>query len=229
MAVAFDAGASLQNGSSGTSTVVNLTVGAGSNRALLVGIVADVDFSITSLNWNGDAITTVEQGLNTSLRSVIYSLVAPDSGANSLTVNHESGRPTVHVAAFTGVDQTTPVNHTGGAIDDGASPQGAAITVDAGGMAFSLFGAITNATDQAPNGSATAVAAGTNVTGTAAARASYLADATTMGWTWTTQGGSDLFEINNVALKPAGAGGGVFGTYYNRFVSGQGGMGTPSS
>ena len=144
--VAFDnaasAGARLHTGFGAvTSITVNLNVGAGTNRLLIVGV------SINRLNNNALAVNTVTDGASTlsflgsqadagSDRIVeMYSLVAPPTGANSIVVSFSNVTTTnigavVGAASFAGVDQGTPLGAFTSAA--GASGTNPTVTVTSG-------------------------------------------------------------------------------------------------
>ena len=108
--VAFNAGASTQLGSSGTTTTLSLTIGAGSNQFLVVGVgLHGGSLSVTSVDWNGTALKRV---LTSGGGAHMYTLKAPAQGTYTLTIVHESARPHVHASAYNNVDQTTPVSAT---------------------------------------------------------------------------------------------------------------------
>ena len=115
-AVAVDASSSAKKNPVGTLSWTH-TVGAGSNRLLIVGVVSDGTTSLpSSVTWNGTALTLIgtvqkatfgDSDKNAKL-SVWYQL-APAFGTHTIAVTLASGSAMVAGAtSFTGVDQTTP-------------------------------------------------------------------------------------------------------------------------
>lgn len=120
MAVAFDAKTATVTSVNGvaTLTVSNLTVGSGSNRALIVqlwfsNLIVPAGLTVTwdsgGTNQAMSAIAGTTTGTNAVLSgaSVLYGLVAPTSGNKNLVVSW-TGNLEAHATAvsFTGVDQT---------------------------------------------------------------------------------------------------------------------------
>lgn len=117
MAVAFDAKATAelaQTTGASPADLTTLTVGAGSNRALLACILAtDPAIAISSVVWDpggaAQALTLVTGAVNTTSRYVgWYGLVNPTSGNKTLRVTFTGGASNfvVDALSFTGVDQS---------------------------------------------------------------------------------------------------------------------------
>lgn len=184
-AIAFDAA------NSGTTTgaasiTISLTVGAGSNRALVSCIFND-GYSVTGFTYAGSSTGVVDEGemvgspVNTSYAR---SMFAPASGTNDLVVS-KTGNSTwnVTVASYSGVDQTDVLEAAG--------------TVSIQSGAASVTGSVTTVTDNAwavglcTTDETSAIAAGTDTT---------LRDSET----GTTQGSVAILDSNGV-VTPAGS------------------------
>jgi hypothetical protein len=126
--------------------VINHTVGAGSNRVLLVAVKSTNISSVTYTNGGSSSLTLVgSQGGIT-----LWMLIAPTPGAGTITVS-SSGTSyiTMVASSWTGVDQTTP---TGTPV--GASGASLSVTSTGGQM---IVDAIT------PNAAATPTAGQTQI------------------------------------------------------------------
>lgn len=120
MAVAFDAQSTTDNKVSNVSTSsdTHLTVGSGTNRALVVQIAwgAGTAPSITGVHWDSagtnQACTLISNtditSSNGQTRTSLYGLIAPTSGNKTLKVDWASNVSDGYVSAvaYTGVDQT---------------------------------------------------------------------------------------------------------------------------
>lgn len=121
MAVAYDVSADNVASGSGTTLAVNLTVGAGSNLALIVvalgwtsggGYVAVQSVSGAGASWAGSPIGSLQSTVvGEDGRFEIWGGVAPSTGAQTVTVTWASAVIERYVAVFSfnGVDQTTPL------------------------------------------------------------------------------------------------------------------------
>lgn len=118
-------------GAGGTNLTSPLTWShtcAGSNRVLIVGInwgpgsLNDSTFAITSVTYNGVAMTLVPSSLTHTNNinhgfCVMYYLVAPATGANNVVVTWTNSGPNAGDGigagslGFTGVNQTTPFSN----------------------------------------------------------------------------------------------------------------------
>ncbi len=94
------------------------TTGSGSDRLLLVAVaVGGINSSstaptVTGVTYGGSSLTSVasQASSGTQVRSYIYSLLNPNSGAANVVVTLSgSGTVTVGATTFAGVDQTTPL------------------------------------------------------------------------------------------------------------------------
>ncbi|UPT97249.1 hypothetical protein J4G48_0003440 [Bradyrhizobium barranii subsp. apii] len=119
MAVAFDAQGHDGNGGSSSTSYSSstvITVGSGSNRALVVYLMfvfgggSGLPTGI-SVTWNGVAMTPITgasfSDVTAGTSIIAYGLVNPASGANTLSASWTGSRFTsVAAISFTGVDQT---------------------------------------------------------------------------------------------------------------------------
>ena len=110
-AVAVDA-AGHGSGAAATCTLP-LTVGSGSNRALVVGVTLySTDSSVASITYPGTSMTRQAQVTGSAQRVELWAGVNPTPGRAPVTVTISPGTASVCGAvSFTGVDQTTPTIH----------------------------------------------------------------------------------------------------------------------
>jgi hypothetical protein len=95
-----------------------ITVGSGSNRALVAIIVTDgntIAPTVTSMTWGAQSMTLIGRVVMTTgqeLNVELWGLVAPTSGSQTMTVNMSSSYPDFDITAvsFTGVNQTGGVS-----------------------------------------------------------------------------------------------------------------------
>lgn len=103
--------------STGTGTGATITVShttSGTNRLMLVGISWDgtATTAVSSVTYNGEALSLVGSEQTTYRGMCIYKLVAPDIDTHDVVVSFSTvptGGSVVGVVTFTGVDQTTPL------------------------------------------------------------------------------------------------------------------------
>jgi len=114
MTVSFDAQSTASTtGAAATSfsNSTNLTVGSGTNRALLVCIAWSTSTPPTGINltWNGVALTQlIIHSASSGSTAAIYGLLNPASGANTLAGSWTGARDFyVDGISFNGVDQTS--------------------------------------------------------------------------------------------------------------------------
>lgn len=111
MAISFDAFGSGFSFGGITSQSASITVGSGSNRALVVGVLGDtgaVDL-LTGVTYNGSAMTRVvalaPQAGSTDIWSYLYYLSNPTSGANTIVATFSSAPfiSAIDAVSYTGV------------------------------------------------------------------------------------------------------------------------------
>lgn len=216
MAVALDtASASIGSGPSDTTA---FTVGAGSDRLLLVHPAwFDQTFApgtVSGVTWNGIALTQVpsafEQlnaGGGVTLAVDAWYLVNPDTGAHNVVVNWQDGSNDVNftgISSWNGVDATVPLGTA--VTNSGASGNGSVVVSSAAGeivagviMVEEALGADVASGDTQLfeiDNADFLVANGAQQNGAASV---------TLDWTLTSASG---WAANGVPLKPAGGGGG---------------------
>ena len=116
----------------GTGTAFNIAgpnVGTGSDRALVVGIIeGNQNVALTSVTWDSGGTNQVMTRIGwanraSDVRVEMWRLVNPTSGARTLRiVSPSSVTVTVGIAAYTGVDQTTPNDAAAPNSGNGANP-----------------------------------------------------------------------------------------------------------
>lgn len=111
MAVAFDASSQIYQSAGGALNSSLLTVGSGTNRALLVILTANTNCSFTAPTWGGVTMTALGAAFwdpNSSNCSQFFGLLNPASGKLTLTANASGGAAyEASCTSWTGVDQTS--------------------------------------------------------------------------------------------------------------------------
>jgi hypothetical protein len=98
--------------------------------------------SATSVTYNGAALTFAGASTNGTVRSEVWYLVAPPSGAHNVVVTAPNADAvTATSMSFTGVDQTTPLGSTVSAIGTGTAPS-VSTTSAVGEPLFDVVGAV---------------------------------------------------------------------------------------
>jgi hypothetical protein len=107
MAIAFNAASSTGDGA--VTLLSQSHTAAGSDRCVIIGIHAEGGVSISSLAYGAQTPTLIGSHSNTETH--LYRLVAPNTGAQTVTVNFSgsSSRCAMGILSYTGVDQVTPV------------------------------------------------------------------------------------------------------------------------
>lgn len=203
MAVAFDANASAVVTGTGVTSITtsNLTVGAGSNRAIVCQVVFSLE-TLTGLTIRWDELGTPQSmaqiitanGLGLISRADLWGLVAPTSGAKQAKAAW-TGVSDVYInpTSFTGVDQTggatsfpNSASATGTAIP--SSPFSLAITSAVGDFTVAAesqdVGSVSTAT-QTTNFLSNALScdgASTRATGAASVSHGWSTDTTNTHW-----------------------------------------------
>lgn len=208
MAIAFDnAGGFSANNSSGTDMSVTLTVGAGSNRALVVGLDVAGSGATPTVTYSGtsDSITQIAaftgQGQGDTW---VYLILNPQTGSQTVQASISPAKTFRHtmVGSYNGVNQSTTPDNTGN------QDQGPAVTsysqsltvntvnswlfwiINGGNQASLTAGANTDIRNQPSAGWALA---DTN------------ADQSTGSKTMTVTSASQSYDSIMVSLAPAGA------------------------
>ena len=199
---------SLVQAGGGSLTISHTT--SGTDRLMLVGVPIALGSgeSVSSVTYNGDALTFegAAQGPGNDSRIEIWSRVAPDTGTHDVVVNLSSSGhdgASAGVATFTGVDQATPL---GTFASDSGSGGSASFNVSSavGDLVFGVV-AVDDGTDYnlVPGGgqaehwdldSGELNSSGTTEDGAASVSTS---------WTWS---GSDDFAAGGISVKAAAGG-----------------------
>lgn len=109
MAIARENSANV-NQSTGSSTYTQSYTCTGSNLTLVVGFVTGTTDNVTSVTYNGVAMTQAQkvQMAGSNRWSYIYYLIGPATGANNIVWNFSAGQDIVFggIASYTGTNQT---------------------------------------------------------------------------------------------------------------------------
>lgn len=143
MAITFDATSNSDGITpSGTPAAVafNATVGAGSNRILILNVPArDDTIASVSSSLDGALIKAIDRNSADSLYASIWYLVAPSVGTHTITVTCAGNTPSfaagIAVSLF-GVDQISPIEDTGSVETTGANPTMSGLTSVSDNAAF---------------------------------------------------------------------------------------------
>ena len=217
MAVAFQNTSGMQNGVDVTSLTYSMTVSAGSDLALVVGVSIELTArDVTGVTFNGDAMTQVGSDTpsgDSFAEAQLFQLVNPDVVTGNVVVTlNTTGRVISGAYSMTGVDQTTPTGTA--ATDVSVSDTTASTTVGSVGtddLVVDILSAdaevtVTAGADQGDNDMQNSIAPG-SVTGAMSTQAGSAGGV--MSWTWT--GARPMAQIA-VAIKPsAGAAASVTG------------------
>lgn len=147
MAVAIDANATADATNNGVTTIStsNLTVGAGSNRALVVDVCWSGPVTTPTMTWDTTQSVLAIPGATATNGTVqvaqCWGMVAPNSGAKALVTSWLTARDiVVSGTSYTGVDQT------GGAT---SFPNGAGATGSSTTASVTVTSAVGNAVQAA--------------------------------------------------------------------------------
>lgn len=195
------------------SQSISLTIGAGADRFLLVGIARRFLTDVSAVAWNtSEALTKLGQDEANSNGCELWYVVNPTAG--SFTVDISSSGHFVAIAmALAGVHQTTPLGTIVTA--NGAAPATSSsvnVSSASGELVVDMIGVGyaggTPSSDLAPGAGQTENDETINADfATASGEMGSMsrengAATTTMSWTWTT---GNRFNQCAVAVKPAGA------------------------
>jgi hypothetical protein len=114
MAIGIDNTQQTFNGSTVTSFTYSYTTG-GSDRLLIVQLYWQNSRTVSTITYNGVAMTAVVSPLDTGggERHGMWYLVNPASGANNLSVTFSGTTPYVALlSSYTGIDQASPIGAT---------------------------------------------------------------------------------------------------------------------
>ena len=115
MAIAVDAVTDQYNGAASSDNITwEHTVGAGSDRILVVTYPESRDVTIDSITYDGNALTYAKHADNGDRAGYIYYLKDPDVGAANVVITIAVSTTYLQAGAvsLTGVDQATPIGAT---------------------------------------------------------------------------------------------------------------------
>lgn len=209
-AVAFDANqtaiAYVTDGTTPLNTS-GLTIGSGSNRALVVAIsLRGVSISSQSMHWDpsgtNQALTLITSLSTTAFTTQLWGLVNPTSGNKVLSTTWSgSAICTMNGTSFTGVDQTggtTSFPHATSTSDTSGTVTAPSLTVTsaANNAAMACLAVYVNPTISAPTQTQTFLSNNSN----ARCGASRAAGAATVAFGWTLSSGN-TFNIVGCDIK----------------------------
>ena len=164
MSVAFDANATADSTANGVTSInhANLTIGSGSNRALVAQILWDNTTAPTAtVKWDNagtpqtmTSITGAAKG-NTNVNVQLFGLVAPTSGNKTLNAAWSGARDVyLNGVSWTGVDQTggaTSFPHGTGGTGTSTTASTGAITSATGNAVMGVHGTSTASVNSMDN------------------------------------------------------------------------------
>lgn len=118
MAIVFDTSNSAQFTTSGTDISCGITVGAGSNRALVVGVSMYPMSANISVSYSGtsDSITQISHYADPGGQGDlwVYLILNPQTGSQTVTITADAARTNRRsfVGSYNGVNQSTSVDNT---------------------------------------------------------------------------------------------------------------------
>lgn len=180
--VAYDANGS-NTSASASSLGATITVGSGSNRALVciitrkdgsayaTGVSSDVNGALTMLSRTNDA------GAGFGLSIEIWYLANPTAGAHTVTATWAAAAHVrIHVVSFTGVDQSTPVDGYQGGYQQNVASKALTVTSATGSMVYGavhVYGTETITDAQTTRTSPSTTSVSSTATGAASVNFSY--------------------------------------------------------
>lgn len=125
MAIAFDAASSA--GVAGNTVLTYSHTCTGSDLALVVEVATNELESISSITYNGVALTQIDTEPTASGQVFLWLLIGPDTGAHDIVVTRTGvGTWNSSAASYTGVKQTGQPDNFGSA--NGSSPKTSSLT-----------------------------------------------------------------------------------------------------
>jgi hypothetical protein len=152
VAVTFDAAVKVDDFTVATLTTAAFTIGAGSDRAAIVGLchfgaVTNISCSVGGVAGTLIANTTRNNG---SVFLTLWAVIAPSSGSQTATASWTTAvSASLSVITATGVHQTTPTRN--GISASGSSPQSVNVTSPNGDLSVSMSGNDLAVTTQTTN------------------------------------------------------------------------------
>ncbi|WP_333809764.1 beta strand repeat-containing protein, partial [Flavobacterium sp.] len=191
---------STANGGTASSISTSYTVATGTNRLLVVGIGSVPVSPVTSVTFNGVALTKLSQIANaTTSKAEIWYLIAPPQVTANVVVNWTGTvEASVGIANFVNVDQINPFGTVATSTQNVTSPFNYTVASNIGDIIFDVV---------AKNGNSPAVTTGQTLifgsgTNSVKVASSYkTATAGTTAMSWTSSGSSAAWSGIGVAVK----------------------------
>lgn len=209
--IAFDAITASAEGAAVSTRSFSHTC-TGSNRTLFVAVAANdatlTDRTVTSITYNGVALTKIRSDDNTDIRHTeIWYLTAPASGSNTVVVTMGGTCTGLRAVALslTGTSQSSPLGGSGGQSVPGSTltASASATTTADGSWIIDVLTTSVAGTSQTPGTNQTSrysSGAGTNLEVFMSSRLGTTAGYYTNSWSWTT----DAWRaMTMVSIKPA--------------------------
>jgi len=139
--VTFDAKGTFNTGSSSSFSSV-FTVGANSNRILLVACACSSAQTITGVTYAGNAMTALlsNTGNDSAYTYSLYFILAPTTGANNITVTTSAATAIlVNASSYYNVEQVTPRNTINASGSNNAAVSTSLLPNNIRSFIFSMF------------------------------------------------------------------------------------------
>ena len=151
-AVRFDSAASA-TGSGGRASL-DLTVGTGANRFVVVAVAMPANVSVTDRSFGGRPMAPFGDTRGASCHIEVYGAVAPASGTGTaaVTISSSAAAFVVAAAAYDGVDQVLPTDDSSSQNQGAGTAPFASVLTGAPGIAFGALCATGAATAAARSG-----------------------------------------------------------------------------
>ena len=181
-------------------------VGTGiSNRCLIVGVSIFASGSVTSITYNGVALTFIRSDTNGVYRSELWQLVAPATGSNTVEVTLSASLTSIaNAQSYSEVNQTTPIDANNGGNGTG-NPASASVTTVTdkdrvvGNLVTQTASGVTSQANQAPR------TTNTGALGTASSDDKGIIDtAGSVSLQWNNITVLQSWAVSLAALKPVG-------------------------
>jgi len=137
-------GSNFSTTASGTTLTFNVTTG-GINRGLFAWVTEITSSTISSVTYNGVAMTLVTSQADGGIKMYLYYLINPASGTNSLVVTRSgsTGELFCSTSYYNGVNQSSLIDAFNSGVSTSTSSPSATITIasDDSMMAMSIYNA----------------------------------------------------------------------------------------
>lgn len=120
------------------------TIGTNNNRYLIVGVGIFATGSVTSITLGAQNLTLIRSDVNGIYRSEIWGLIAPASGAGTITVNLSGSLTSIaNASSYWNVHQVSPVDANAGGNGTNTPASASVTTVTANDRVFGNLAAQT--------------------------------------------------------------------------------------